>query len=213
MVAIEWGLLSLNIGTASQTSSNLGYALASIIQLFRAQKNHKKRFESLLAPHVELMYRMAYRWTQSQEDAEDIVQDVLIKLVDRVDEMLAIEQLRPWLIKIVYRRFVDIYRREQKSPMVSLNSDSDDGDDAITPSQDWLLSSNEQTHSGELEERLTLAIAQLDPEQRDVVLLHFIEGYTALEVAEILDVNPGTVKSRLQRAKNKLKIFLSAGPF
>lgn len=189
-----------------------GKVVVSIVQLFRAQKNKKKQFESLIAPHIELMYRMAYRWTQSQEDAEDIVQDVLIKLAGRSDEMLAIEQLRPWLIKVVYRRFIDVHRREQNSPIVALASDSDDNDHGISASQHWLTSPSEE-HKAELQQSLSLALEQLDSEQKDVVLLHFVEGYTAVEVAEILDVNVGTVKSRLQRAKEKLKKHFLVGPF
>lgn len=181
--------------------------MASIIQLFRAHKG-KERFANLLRPHIEPMYRMAYRWTRSQEDAEDLVQDVLIKLADRVEEMLAVEQLRPWLIKVLYRRFVDLYRRERSSPVVRIDRD----DDASDPLD--LAAANDDIE-GRLEQQQVLAEAldTLDEDQRDVILLYAVEGYTALEIAEILDTNVGTVKSRLQRARDRLKKFLQAGPF
>jgi RNA polymerase sigma-70 factor, ECF subfamily len=181
--------------------------LASIIQLFRAHKG-KEQFAHLLRPHIELMYRMAYRWTRSQEDAEDLVQDVLIKLANRVEEMLAVEQLRPWLIKVVYRRFVDLYRREQSSPLVSINRGADDDGPVEQAAAD-------EDIEGRLEQQQVLAEAldALDDDHRDVILLHGVEGYTALEIAEILGVNVGTVKSRLQRARDRLKKFLQPGPF
>lgn len=181
--------------------------MASIIQFFRTQKG-KDQFANLLRPHIELMYRMAYRWTRSQEDAEDLVQDVLIKLAHRVEEMLAVEQLRPWLIKVLYRRFVDLYRRERTSPIVQLNQD-----DGASGLLDQAAAHDDA--EGALEQRQVLAEAldTLDDDQRNVILLYAVEGYTALEIAEILDINVGTVKSRLQRARDRLKKILQAGPF
>lgn len=181
--------------------------MASIVQLFRAHKG-KEQFAHLLRPHIELMYRMAYRWTRSQEDAEDLVQDVLIKLANRVEEMLAVEQLRPWLIKVVYRRFVDLYRHEQSSPLVRIDQETDESGPVEQAAAD-------EDIEGRLERQQVLAEAldALDDDHRDVILLYGVEGYTALEIAEILDVNVGTVKSRLQRARDRLKKFLQPGPF
>jgi RNA polymerase sigma-70 factor (ECF subfamily) len=64
-----------------------------------------------------------------------------------------------------------------------------------------------------VQEALLKALPLLDEGQRDVILLHDMEGYTALEVSEILDINVGTVKSRLHRARNHLKKILSPGTF
>ena len=184
--------------------------MASIVQFFRSYKSEKERFMRLLGPHIEIMYRMAYLWTRSQQDAEDLVQDVLIRLANRVEEMLAIEQLRPWLLKVLYNRFVDLYRRNRTSPIVELTSNSDAV--AEDPLQRAAAEGNEEDRL-HLQQALTAALESLDDDQRDVVMLHFVEGYTALEIAEMLDVNVGTVKSRLQRAKTKLKKFFQAGPF
>lgn len=184
--------------------------MATIVQFFRAYKSEKEQFTKLLNPHIELMYRMAYHWTRSQEDAEDLVQDVLIKLANRVEEMLAVEQLRPWLIKVLYYRFVDLYRREQDSPVVTLNVT---GDGSLEDPVQRLPAEGDEEDRLHLQQVLLKALETLDDDQRDVILLHMVEGYTALEVAEILDVNVGTVKSRLQRAKTRLKKFLQAGPF
>lgn len=194
--------------------------MGSIIQLFRSKsaqqrgqskQSPKQQFESLVGPHIELMYRMAYRWTQSQEDAEDLVQDVLIKLADKVDEMQAVESLKPWLIKILYRRFVDVYRKSKASPVVDLHIVEDE-DGPASPPQNWLTSPSEE-HRLALQQTLMAALNTLDDDQKDMAMLHFVEGYTALEAAEILGINEGTAKSRLQRARIKLKNFLSSEPF
>lgn len=185
--------------------------MASIVQFFRAYKSEKEQFTKLLSPHIEIMYRMAYLWTRSQQDAEDLVQDVLIRLVNRVEEMLVVEQLRPWLLKVLYNRFVDLYRRQQTSPIVDLNTS--DGNIRTEDPIQRAAADGDEVDRLHLRQALAKALETLDDDQRDVVLLHFVEGYTALEIAEILEVNVGTVKSRLQRAKTKLKNFFQAGPF
>ena len=186
--------------------------VANIIHLFRSRGNPQQRFENLLRPHIEFLYRMAYRWTQSQDSAEDLVQELLIKLVPRIKEMEQIESLRPWLLRILYNRYVDDYRHARTSPVDESQSgwNPDDGDDPA----DIVSQAVDPIQPGEQEElRLSLqkALLQLEEGQRDVVLLHDMEGYTAEEVAEILDIALGTVKSRLHRARTQLKLLLFDG--
>ncbi len=165
----------------------------------------------MLRPHIEIMYRMAYRWVGSEHDAEDIVQDVLIKLVDRVAEMEALEQLRPWLIKCVYRRFIDVHRSQSRSPVHSESS-------FATPESDESFSDAHADYRDEITqmidgEALNEALQILDDKHRDIILLHDAEGYSASEVADITGESIGTVKSRLHRARNKLKKFIIDGTF
>lgn len=183
----------------------------SIVALFKGRQNQQTRFTHLLRPHVDLMYRMAYRWTHSQHDAEDLVQDVMAKLIGKVGEMEQIEQLRPWLLKILYRRYVDLYRRSQRSPVISLDRPGDEEahDDCLDCAADTPC----QFERLDLQQTLEQALAQLDDSQRDTILLHDVEGYTAEEVAGILDTELGTVKSRLHRARKKLQKSLRPGTF
>lgn len=180
-----------------------------LVRLFRSARDDRQQFTALLRPHIDLMYRMAYRWTRSEADAEDLVQDVLVKLAARVDEMAAIEQLRPWLIKSVYHRYVDKYRGQRNSPLVSmasLDAGNEDEDSAA-----FLLDvADPRDEIARLQLRATLqtALDQLDENQREVVLLHDAEGYSDQETAEILGISIGTVKSRLHRARTRLKSFL-----
>lgn len=180
-----------------------------LVRLFRSVKDDKQQFTALLRPHVDLMYRMAYRWTRSEADAEDLVQDVLLRLAARVDEMAAIEQLRPWLIKSVYNRYVDKYRSQRNSPLVAMAA-FDTGNDDQDGSAFLLDIPDPHDDIARLELRATLqaALDQLDTSQREVVLLHDAEGYSDKETADILGISLGTVKSRLHRARARLKTFL-----
>lgn len=177
------------------------------------RKAPEDRFTALVRPHLDAMYRAAWRWTQHREEAEDLVQDVLIKAVGRVDEMERLDRLRPWLVKILYRRFVDLYRRQRRTPI-----DQEAGWQADGMLFDELLErvgdDTDAIARVEQQRALVRGLEQLNDAQRDTVLLHDVEGYAALEVAEILEVSVGTVKSRLHRARGRLREFLDAGePF
>jgi RNA polymerase sigma-70 factor (ECF subfamily) len=158
---------------------------------------------------------MAYRWSGSDADAEDLVQDVLIRLADRVTEMQEIEQLRPWLIKCVYRRFVDLHRSKRSNPV---SSESDlvlvniENEDYLRHSETH-IDQHDDFRQIQDQDALHKALSTLDPDQRDVILLHDAEGYSASEVAEILDEKIGTIKSRLHRARRKLQLILDPGTF
>ena len=161
------------------------------------------------------MYRMAYRWSRSEHDAEDIVQDVLLRLADRVEEMQGIEQLRPWLLKCVYRRFVDAYRSQSSSPISNdsdLNSSANDDEDFQSASHNFADSHDDFAQMLE-SDALASALESLEDTHRVVILLHDLEGYSASEVADIIEEKIGTVKSRLHRAREKLKNILINGTF
>ncbi len=187
--------------------------MSALIRLFRHQRSDKQRFKALLRPHIDLMYRMAWRWTGSESDAEDIVQDVLIRLADRVEQMETIDQLRPWLIKAVYNRYVDVHRSRLRDPV----SNDHGADDESGDGESMLLRNHadERDEIGALQLRDSLekALHELDEPRRSVILLHDAEGYSVQEVSEILEESPGTVKSRLHRARKQLKKFLEAGTF
>lgn len=184
--------------------------MTAITRLFRGRSDGRDEFIAVLRPHIDLMYRMAYRWTQCRHDAEDLVQDVLVRLTARRNELRHVEQLRPWLIKVLYRRYVDLYRRQQCSPLVPESELEQQAFDNPIP---VLTERIDIPQRIDLQQTLLAALATLDDEQRDTLLLHDVEGYTALEVAEILEINVGTVKSRVHRARNHLKKLLASGTF
>lgn len=177
-------------------------------RIFQVPLRREDTFTALVRPHISAMYRMAYRWTQNGEEAEDLVQDVLTRMVPRLDELTRVEKLKPWLIKILYRRYVDLYRRRVNSP-VDHDYDWHSDEGLFEPE----TAGRDDYERADLQRTLNKALETLDDNQRDVVLLHDVEGHTALDVADILEINVGTVKSRLHRARQKLKTALEVEPF
>lgn len=161
-----------------------------------------ERFDVLLRPHVPVLYRMAYRYTGSREDAEDLVQDLLTKLYPRTAEMERIEELKSWLVRSLYNAFIDRVRKQQRSVEVS----ADEFDDTMVRAADLEV----EVLRSEQREALSQAVAELSPDHRAVVMLHLVEGYSLPELESILDIQIGTLKSRLHRAKAQLRGVLGA---
>ncbi|MFA0811448.1 RNA polymerase sigma factor [Microbulbifer epialgicus] len=179
------------------------YGLYAWSKIYFRRRSNETRFIKLIHPHIRKLYRMAYRWTRSREEAEDLVQDVLASLLEKSLDLEKVQNLGPWLIKVLYHRYVDLYRRRQSSP---INDDVDwqevEFENPVETETFTLL---------DLHRSLNRALMMLEPGWRDAILLHDVEGYTTIEVAEILDINVGTVKSRLHRAHKKLKKIIIEG--
>lgn len=179
----------------------------SVIKIFRAKTQPKDRFEVLVRPHIEGLYRFAYRLSQSQHDAEELVQQLLTKLYPKINQLEEIEKIRPWLSKALYNLYIDTFRKKQvESALFTDDSDSDEN-----PTTD--LSPHDIMSSEEMKKRLDGSIRCLSHDHRTVLMLHDAEGYTLTELEEILQTPIGTLKSRLSRARNNLKQALSMEPF
>jgi RNA polymerase sigma factor (sigma-70 family) len=170
----------------------------------------KASFEALLAPHVDHLYRLAYRFTGSAPSAEDLVQDVLIKLYRMQADIERLEKPRPWLARVLYHEYVDHWRRERLAP-VNLSALEPAEIERNEAEPDTNPSADPERHAigMQLRERLTAAIAMLNEDQRAVVLFHDVEGYTLEELSVVLSQPLGTLKSRIHRARARLREILA----
>ena len=75
----------------------------SKILKFSSRRDKLSAFEALIRPHVEPLYKLAYRFTNNAMEAEDLTQDLLVKLYPKVNELEKVEKLRPWLARVMYR--------------------------------------------------------------------------------------------------------------
>lgn len=168
-------------------------------------------FEALLRPQLSYLYRISYRFTGNKADAEDLVQDLLIKLYPRKDELEKVTQLRPWLVRVLYRMFVDNERKQKRSPLrlVKKNHDADaDSGDPVDQIAGAEADPEQYTRARNLSEHIERALNQLGKNHRAIITLHDIEGYALTELETLLEVPVGTLKSRLHRARAKLKEIL-----
>lgn len=166
-------------------------------------------FEILLRPHFNHLYSIAVRLSGgSVADGEDLIQELLLKLCSRQYQMEKIEKLRPWLVKVLYRLFIDYIRRENRSPLhlvIKPQMDETDPVDNLTCSS---KGPEAQLAHRNRKDMLLNAVYNLNRKQQTVCILHDMEGYTLIELEEILDTPLGTLKSRLHRARTQLRQVL-----
>jgi RNA polymerase sigma factor (sigma-70 family) len=170
-------------------------------------------FERLLRGHVPALYRSAYRWTGAVDRAEDLVQQLLVRLYPRLAELRALDQVRPWALRVMYRIFIDELRRGRASPVQFGAQAAPDGDLPAGQDEAWLdpgPGPPELTEQQITQERLLQAWERLGEEHRMVLSMHDIEDYTLPELAQIMDIPLGTLKSRLHRARARLRELLAA---
>lgn len=167
-------------------------------------------------PHLDHLYRLACRFVGSGDRAEDLIQDLLLRLYPRTSELAEVEQLRPWLVRVMYRLFIDQVRRDARSLHVAI----DESDLAAADDSDPYAAVADTAPGPEVEfdlnldrERLLRAWERLSPEHKALLALHEIEGYTLDELEKLLEVTRGTLKSRLHRARARLAELLSREPF
>jgi len=148
--------------------------------------------------HRERLYRLANSWCHDEMLADDLVQDTLDKAIKNHHQLKDPEKLDAWLFRILHNTWMDHLRRYKPT------TDVDDIEvlDEKTP-ESYLL--DEQLAS-----RVRKAVFNLPIAQRQVVTLVDLEGSTYAEVSEILELPIGTVMSRLNRARNALKVTLIA---
>lgn len=174
-----------------------------------SDQNRSVTFERLLKPHLDRLYRFAYRLTGSKADAEDLFQDVLVKLFCKLDDLVEIEEPGSWVSRVLYNHFIDNRRRFARQRLVSVDEGQlPPGGVAAMPGPD-----NPERNSERLDDikRLEAALNELSEEHRIVVLLHDSEGYKLKEIQEITGDPIGTLKSRLHRARARLRQMLSTG--
>ena len=169
-------------------------------------------FEHQARPHLTPLYQTAYRLTGSTADAEDLLQELLLKLFRRFDQWREIDNPRPWMLRVLYNLHVDLYRKRARTHGTNartVDSESYPVEEIEHPAPSPAL----QAERDQRQDRILNALGELGPEQRALVTLHLIEGHTLEEVASILEIPLGTLKSRLHRCKAQLRRTLEVEPF
>jgi RNA polymerase sigma-70 factor (ECF subfamily) len=161
-------------------------------------KSEADRFEVLIGQHYPLLFRTAYRFTRSVHDAEDLVQEVCIRAYPRLEELETLDQPHSWLLCVMRRLFIDQLRRFERTHVDSLEVH-----DASAFASDGLEPPDEVENALRAR-RLDRAWSGLDKDQRALLALHDIEGYSLAELMEMTGLKEGTLKSRLHRARLKL---------
>jgi RNA polymerase sigma-70 factor (ECF subfamily) len=161
-----------------------------------------RNFEEAVLPHLDAAFNYARWLTKNDADAEDVVQDACVRAL-RFFSSLRDDNARPWLLAIVRNTWYSRFPKGGRDKTVELDDTADE-----PPGTD--LDPEARVIQRQAVERVRLALEQLPPDFREVVVLRELEGFSYKEIATIVDIPIGTVMSRLARARERLIPILRA---
>lgn len=150
------------------------------------------RIENIINLYGDLLYRTGIMILGNPQDVQDVLQEVMLKVLQKMPEFHDSEHEKAWLLRVTINLCKDMLRfrfRHQYIQIDELEIEAVETDDR----------------------RLLQEIIQLPPRWRIVLLLHYVEGYSLKEIADILSVSENAVKKRMQRAKKALRAKLEEG--
>lgn len=174
----------------------------------RVQHGDTEAFSVLVAAYEKNVFNVALQMTGNREDAQDMAQEAFLKAFNSLSTFRGDSKFSSWLYRIVSNVCLDFKRRQSRRPSSSLTVEDDEGE-----SLQLDIADESQSPEALLERKLTRdavrrGLASLPDEQRQILLLREIQGLSYEEIAEVMDLEPGTVKSRIFRARKKLCAFL-----
>lgn len=177
----------------------------------QAKQGNQSAFETLVRQYEKKVFNVALRMSGRPEDAFDLSQEAFLRVYRALPAFREESSFSTWLYRIVSNVCMDFARKRagrQKHESPLITSD-DDGNDVVLEVPDLRYSPETQQENKELAAALAEGIARLSPMHRQILLLRDISGLSYQDIAEIFDLEEGTVKSRLSRAREKLRVFLA----
>ena len=165
-------------------------------------------FNDLVERHQSRAYNLCVRMLGDADAAADVAQDAFISAYKHLPSLRG--EFRPWLMRIVANGCRDVLRSQKRRPSVSLDLERDDDDTPAMQLADTGDGPEAALMKSELQKTIASALAEIPDDQREVVILSDIQGLSYQEIADMTGINIGTVKSRLNRARSRLRELLVA---
>lgn len=172
----------------------------------RCQKGDREAFDELVQIYQSQVINIAYGMLSDREDAYDAAQEAFIKVYRNIGNFKGKSSLSTWIYRIVSNVCNDFLRKRQRGGVVvSMNSVTSEDDDKDMDITDTAPTPEELVELSEEQRALRIAISELSAEYREIITLSDIEQLSYEEISEVLKCPTGTVKSRLNRARNALR--------
>lgn len=162
-------------------------------------------FNKEFMPHIDSMYNFAFRLTMDEDDANDLVQDTYLKAFRFISSFEQGTNAKAWLFRILKNSFINDYRKKSKEPAKVDYQDVETTYNSEDAETEHTVDLRAESVSDLIGDEVATALNSLPVDFRTVIILCDIEGFTYEEMAKILDIPIGTVRSRLHRARNLLK--------
>lgn len=171
-------------------------------------KGDTNAYEYLVKEYEKNVYNLALRMTGNSEDAYDMSQEAFIKAYNSLGSFRGDSKFSVWLYRIVSNVCLDFLRSRNRRATVSLSMENDDGEEVELDVADEASSPQLLLDRSLTRDAVRRGLQSLPTDHREILLLREIQGMSYDEIAETLDLEVGTVKSRIFRARKKLCAFL-----
>ncbi len=161
----------------------------------RAQRGDGAAFDALITPLLPRALRVARRLLNDEHDAEDLVQDACLRALDRIEQHDQQRAFGPWFMRLL----VNLGLNQQKSRRVRRHQPLSEFTPSVSATPDRIV------EDVEIHERFTVAVAALSARQRQIVMLHEVEGWTTTDISQELGLSPQTVRWHLHDARHTLR--------
>lgn len=151
-------------------------------------KNEKQEFETVYGLYADMLYRLSFSYMKNKEDAEDVVQEVFTKYFCGLHLPMSSEQEKAWFLRVTINQCHDTLRKKGYRMHASLDEVAE-------------VAVADETDTSHLQD----ALQKLPEKYRGVVILHYLEGYSVEEIANVLKLSGSAVKMRLKRGREFLK--------
>lgn len=172
-----------------------------------AQKGDTSAFGQLVEAHQSKIYSLCYRMTGNAEDAADLTQEVFLSAWRSLSRFQEQSSFGTWVYRMATNASIDFLRREKRRQVLSMTME-EDSEERQAQVPDERYSPHRLLEQKEARQAVVDALAALSPEHRQVLVLREMEGLSYQEVGQLLDLEEGTVKSRIARARLALRDFL-----
>lgn len=174
----------------------------------RVLDGNADEYEKLVLEYQKNVYNLALRMTGDPEDAADMAQEAFIKAYNSLSGYRGDSKFSVWLYRIVSNVCLDFLRAKKRRQTVSLSVTDDDGEDTKLDIADESQSPERIFERAMTRDAVRRGLAALTPEYRQILILRELQGMSYEEIAAVLGLESGTVKSRIFRARKKLCAFL-----
>ncbi|MDK2821298.1 MAG: polymerase sigma-70 factor, subfamily [Clostridia bacterium] len=177
------------------------------LNIFKRNKaNEVTSFENLVLKYQDRVYGLSYQLTGNHADAQDLTQEVFIKAYKGLSKFRHEADIGTWLHRITVNLYLNEKRKVIRHPVVSLDNPINTGDGEITREVAATDGDPQDIIEAiELKDFIKTALRELPEEYQSVLVLRELQGYSYDEIAKILDCSLGTVKSRLNRARQAMR--------
>lgn len=168
-------------------------------------------YEELVRRYRDKAYRLAWSLVKDDAEAQDVVQEAFLNIYRKLDTFSGESKLGSWIYRVVVNAALMRMRKRDRRSEIGLEDmdvDVDEEEAAFSDTPEWRIRADEAAEQQELREQILAAVDELAPKYQAVFVLREVEGLTLAEIADVLDLTEGAVKTRLHRARLHLQAAL-----